>query len=275
MLRSVPLVLLVMLFASGAMGQSQPPSPRPGQADKPPQTQPQPSQQHPDAGERGTEQAPVVVRSIKSKEDAAQDAKDRQEKASADRWMLIFSGAVAIGAFLQVGTFIVMIRTSRRQLRAYVFVTHSEIKAANPAGNILIPLQQIAAGTRPVTELRFTNTGQTPAYGMAIYGGIRMVNWPVNDADIPRPSVRDRRVSRASYGPNGCTSKVDIIDAPLTPEDIQALLNGTRAIVVHGEVRYRDSFGRRRRMRYRYFTGGLIGIRGITLAPHQRGNYAN
>jgi hypothetical protein len=99
MLRTALLVLLAALLAGGAMGQTQPPSPCPGQAGKPPQTIADPIQQHPAADERGTEQHPVIVRSIKSEEEAAQDAQDRQAKTSADWWMLVFSGAVAVGPF--------------------------------------------------------------------------------------------------------------------------------------------------------------------------------
>jgi hypothetical protein len=80
MLRTALLVLLAALLAGGAMGQTQPPSPRPGQAGKPPQTIADPIQQHPAADERGTEQNPVIVRSIKSKEEAAQDDRIVKQK---------------------------------------------------------------------------------------------------------------------------------------------------------------------------------------------------
>jgi hypothetical protein len=128
-LRMRAIAILVAIAAIyGALWSLQHPSPSPSQTSSPPQTQPQSGQESTTNEPHGTERAPFIVRSIKSKEDAAQDARDREDKASTDRWMLVFSGAVAIGAFLQVATFVVMISTSRRQLRAYVLPDGGSIK---------------------------------------------------------------------------------------------------------------------------------------------------
>jgi hypothetical protein len=61
---------------------------------------------------------------------------------------------------------------------------------------------------------------------------------------------------------------------PLTAEDFAGLKSGKRAIFVYGEITYLDVFGKRRFTRYRYFTGGATGVRGVRLNGHEDGNEA-
>ena len=46
----------------------------------------------------------------------------------------------------------------------------------------------------------------------------------------------------------------------LSDAQATAVITGNQAIVVYGEIRYRDAFDRDRFVRYRRFTGGPIGI---------------
>src|SRR5262249_45817468 len=120
---------LALVLIGDSWGQSQRPSPRARQQSGPPQAQAQSSQQPP-ADNRGTEAAPLVVRTIKSKEETAKDEQDRKDKAFNDYITIFLSAAVAIIGFLQFLTFVAMIRTSRRQLRAYVYVASAKVANA-------------------------------------------------------------------------------------------------------------------------------------------------
>jgi hypothetical protein len=62
-------------------------------------------------------------------------------------------------------------KSSERQLRAYIFVTASQIVAADADGTMFQPLQNIRAGTRPLAILTIKNTGQTPAKPYAAASG--------------------------------------------------------------------------------------------------------
>jgi hypothetical protein len=261
MLRTALLVLLAALLAGGAMGQTQPPSPRAGQAGKPPQTIADPIQQHPAADERGTEQNPVIVRSIKSKEDAAQDAQDRQAKTSADWWMLVFSGAVAVGAFLQVGTFIVMISTSRRQLSAYVLPDGGSIRLITAPWGDQKEERIFIEGF-----VAIKNFGVTPAKKFGAWVAIDVVH--LSQPPFDRKSVA---LDESILAPTEVRN-MPVHHGPITDDDLIAIRNGVKRIFVWGEVVFRDVFGRKRYGRYYFFNGSEIAGKGWPLQaakPHE------
>jgi hypothetical protein len=93
-------LLLVFVLAT-----SQGPTPRPSKSGNPPQKQPAPTNQTADSQKAGTEQSPLVVKilpSPKTKEEANQEAQDRQTKSSSDWWAIRFTGFLALVAFLQL-----------------------------------------------------------------------------------------------------------------------------------------------------------------------------
>jgi hypothetical protein len=59
--------------------------------------------------------------------------------------------------------------TSRRQLRAYVFIAGSEING-------------VAEHTQPVAQLVIRNTGQTPAHDVMVYGNMIFDEFPLRPA---------------------------------------------------------------------------------------------
>jgi hypothetical protein len=103
-----------------------------------------------------------------------------------------------------------------------------------------------------------------------------MVNWPIRDADLS-PLPFSELVSKSALGPGGSTSKIDTFqdDHILQRPDASDLQEGRKAIVIHGEVRYSDVFGRKHWTKYRWFTGGPAGIQGPEVAVHENGNEAN
>jgi hypothetical protein len=80
--------------------------------------------------------------------------------------------------------------------------------------------------------------------------------------------------SRQILGPGGTFPKIELFadPHPITPEEWTGLINGTRALVYFGEVRYVDAFGKQRVTRYRRFIGGEMEVRGRGLSEHSEGN---
>ena len=86
----------------------QPPPSAPESKGDPPKSEggrPQPKTQPDD---RGTEKAPAIVKVLpapKSEAEAAQDAKEKEEKAATDRWLVGLTGVLAVVGFLQLLVF--------------------------------------------------------------------------------------------------------------------------------------------------------------------------
>jgi len=162
-------------------------------------------------------------------------------------------------------------KSAERQLRAYVFVTETKILAADINGTILNPPQNIRVGTRPIAILTVKNTGQTPAYDVTVFGNNTLTTWPLRPATFPPLPFSGVELSRQSYGPGMFTYKFEIMGL-LNDAQVAALTAGNQAIVIYGEIRYRDAFDQNRFIRYRKFAGGPTGIRGMTMTSHEEGN---
>jgi hypothetical protein len=99
-----------------------------GQSLQQPQSQPQQAQNQPAADQRGTEQSPFIVKAApKSETEAADDAKEREEKSSLDRQLVKYTRYLAIIALLQFVALVAQaifvawtIIHGRRVERAYV-----------------------------------------------------------------------------------------------------------------------------------------------------------
>jgi uncharacterized membrane protein YebE (DUF533 family) len=95
--RTILAGLAALAFAGNAWAQSQ--------EQPPPETQQaQQAQSQPATNQRGTEEAPFIVKimpATESKPDAHEDAKARDEKAENDRQLVIATWVLAVIAFLQ------------------------------------------------------------------------------------------------------------------------------------------------------------------------------
>lgn len=88
----------------------QPPTPGGRETEKPPKQIPPEHTTKPQTDQRGTEQAPLVVKALlppKSQEETTQDAADRDEKASSDWWMVLLTGLLAFITAVQTIVFII------------------------------------------------------------------------------------------------------------------------------------------------------------------------
>ena len=117
------IVPLLVLFAF-----SQNPVPSGGKTGEPQQKESQSTQRPASTDQRGTEQAPLVVKTIpsqKTQEEAAQDAEDRKDKAANDRnlvkftlYLVIVTGILAGIGFLQLIVFGLQARRLRQTVEA-------------------------------------------------------------------------------------------------------------------------------------------------------------
>jgi len=101
--------LLSLVLVVGSV-QSQEPTPSPTKPNQPPQAKTKSGKQSPATDQRGTAQSPLVVKTLKSDEEAKRERKQLEEKTTTDRWLMIFTGVLAGVAFLQ---FIAMLRQEK------------------------------------------------------------------------------------------------------------------------------------------------------------------
>jgi hypothetical protein len=151
-------------------------------------------------------------------------------------------------------------KTTRAQLRAYVFATDARVKT--------LPERE-----EPSIVVAFTNTGQTPAYKLTISGGKKVAEYPLT-IDL---TTEDVSIRAGALGA-GLPFHITLNDLLLTENERQEMSGGKMAIYVFGRVEYKDAFCCRRWTTYRYYGFGsahpLSPDRG-QLHVHADGNDAN
>jgi hypothetical protein len=234
-----------------------------------PQT-PQPQTPQPQTtDERGTEKSPLVVTTLKSNEEIAKDNQDRRYRAYNTYAMMSVGAAIAILALLQLATFVVMIRTSRSQSRAYVQV--DSVKVFNAMDDKTGP---------SIAHVVIKNFGQTPAHKVTTASQFAFEKYP--PPSTLNLVISDKEFSAANHSrirlaPGQAQEIVEVANRPpLNEQERRALLEGGSAIFVYGEIRFTDVFGRNHRSRYRYILGGPVGVRsGGSLVAWEDGNDAS
>jgi hypothetical protein len=167
-----------------------------------------------------------------------------------DRVMLsiAFTGAfIALCALVVSGYQVWTIRdNARQQLRAYVFVTKTEVRNFATDKPIVV-----------IAELK--NTGLTPAF--RVRRALQGFAGPYPLARYPEMSVG---ISQSNLGPGGAVDLGPLaLDALLTPEQTAAIVAGNWAIYFHGEVKYFDAFNIEHFTKFRVFFRGS----GSPIAP--------
>jgi hypothetical protein len=254
----VGLILLLELLCGECFARSYRPTPRCANSCGPPQSQSKSSQQPAADDKRGTEQSPLIVRGIKSNEEAAKDEQDRKDKAFNDHITIFLSAAVAIGTLLQFSALVAIIRTTRSQLRAYVFVYQSEISDISSDKNLTI-------------KVVVKNFGQTPAYNVIIYWGIDIAAFPLVD-ELPRASIEHAKMN---LGPGGEQILNFRSDEPINVEQRARITQKIAAVYIHGEIKYADAFKIQRFTNFRLYKGGHAGVSGPELSVSIDDNEAN
>jgi hypothetical protein len=150
---------------------SQPPSPNAGEGQRPPQEQPRRAPQPSPPEQRGTEDSPLIVKALpteKTAEERAQEKQDRDDKASADWWLVRLTGALALVGILQFLALIgqaIVFRIQAKALRESVDLTrdvagrqerdmHASItEAGRAAGAMERIANEIAASVQTTTQM--------------------------------------------------------------------------------------------------------------------------
>jgi hypothetical protein len=145
------------------------------------------------------------------------------------------------------------------QLRAYVHWTEAAIHSLDQ------PVSQV--------HLVLKNSGQTPAYDCVDWMGVKVTQFPLAVELLP-PEPGSISTSKSSIGPG---VSYNLVREICLPDEIKAALReGTMAIYVFGEIRYRDAFKIDRFTRYRLIYGGDAGARPEgALANAPEGNDSN
>jgi hypothetical protein len=265
MLKALSVILrvsLLLAFVDGSLAQSQKPLP-PGSAGAQSKRQPTQAQENPAPYQRGTPEAPVVVKVSPGPEDenkAAEDARDRKEKAELDRKLVDFNGDLAFYtewlAYVAAFQFIVLL-IQAYWLRRTVKVSEMAANAAKESADAVVSQLRayisceviLKRGQHPfVALITLENFGQTPAFGFRMQtvartfdpGHERNFTFPdtpitISQTDIP-PRVRIQNTLELQ---------------PFPPQ---------QELVVFGQASYRDAFRKNRTLHFCFIAGGDRGF---------------
>ena len=210
------------------------------------------------ADSRGTEQSPLAVKILPAPADAARLAREQQDRAATNFWLIGLAIAMVAVASLLLVTLVTMIATTRRQLRAYLFVSRAEIV-------------DLELGSVPIVQLDIKNTGQTPAYHVTHVWRCGSFSHPLAEK-LPLP-LRGEPVTWAHLGPGAMARCHRTAEKQISAGG--ELANRPIAFYVYGEIVYRDVFKRRRFTRYVFFQEGFPRIGPGQLIAFTKGNEAN
>lgn len=258
---------------------SQPPIPSRRELGTPQKTQTSKEKNNPAPDQRGTEQTPIIVKitpTPKTQADADAANEEKQEKAAAqnraETLTAITAGATFIQALALIITIAVMVRTARRQLRAYMTIKH--------AGILLIPQSDDDKkdGHRSiVVDITIQNSGQTPAYKTNAWFKIQLLDLPADSASLDTtPAPRDQW-SSAVVGASETLSMGTKGPVTMNTENFNAVRAQKKGIFVWGVVTYRDIFKKERITNFRMMNGSFThaGDGGAwALAPTEEDNEA-
>ena len=157
---------------------------------------------------------------------------------------LLISVLTFIGTGFVGWTFLEGRTTSRRELRAYLFVEAIGLGAATSG-----PTKGHPGGV-----IKVKNFGQTPAYRVLHYGVIDLVN-SQNPALTPIPEKLEDISATAIPSGSGITA-IRAIGRAMTRLELKNLRAGTMVLVARGRVEYIDTFGANRWSSYHYYYSG-------------------
>lgn len=193
--------------------------------------------------------------------------------AALTTFLMIFTGLLVWVGYRQE-------KTTRRQMRAFVYVNEGAVfNVAHPVyplpGYKPTGAEIVSPTEGPFARLTIKNSGSTPAFRVAHWGGIHVAEFPLK-SELP-PIRLTKRAPHSALPPDSVNTKWVRFPQPLTAQQIEGLRNGTVAIWVYGEITYRDAFRRKHVSRYRLFHNlgaGTIGI-STDLTWAEGGNEAN
>jgi hypothetical protein len=249
----VTFVALTIVVVVDAYARSHRPPPGVGKSGQPEQNQTQGAQQPPAPDQRGTENAPFIVKaqpSPKTQAQTDQEAKDRLDQAAYNWDTLFLSGLLIIVAFLQfvaIGIQAVFLWLAFKATK----------KSADIAEAALVQLNRAFISPKGLTCLShrnedikgaekywysivpiWENSGNTPTRDMTIYVNSYFESTPMpSDFRFP-PFISSEKIPifagpKATFGGSWVTK---------TGDELAKVKAGTKYFYIWGEARYRDIF---------------------------------
>lgn len=217
-----------------------------------------------------TPSATATQMSLKIEQSVAQtktDTKQQYKKKENDWLTRLLADPIAIFTFLLVlATFALWWATRRlvigaeqtahRQLRAYVSIKHDEKMFCSDNGSLVAPVI-------------VKNHGNTPAHSLVCCVYICLHKWPL-EIELDS-SVFAENASQTTLAPGEQIRQYAELPRELNQQEIKAITQQSGAIVVWGEVRYTDAFGKLRKTSLCLYSTGNDFSRG-ELAYHHYGN---
>jgi hypothetical protein len=194
------------------------------------------------------------------------------QHAAPDGWGL--ADKIALGACIFAGlqfvalilTIAIMIRTGRRQLRAYVIPeTGAIINVANP-DPAPGPARDTDAAMKypewgPAVRIQIKNVGQTPAYDVLHWASLDFREYPLKST-LPLMPQEESMKHRSPLGP-GIPITKSLSYRKLTGEEISSLKQGSGCLYWNGVILYRDIFRKKHTTWYRLMYGSMGGAVGV------------
>lgn len=225
--------ILFVLVSSWSYGKT----PGPGVSTDKPNNQNANPQKNPDTEQRGTDQAPFVIKVLPappSEPKSTPDASQEKHKSSDWDWWWDKSPEILIALFtlgLWCATYQLVRdakKTSKRQLRAYI----SLVKAIQVNSTIRQELPAYAVTVR--------NSGQTPAYSIKSWRGMGIQKHPLTSRlSPPQDPVDDADVV---LGNGTEMSNTDESRTPFSQAEMDDVRSGKAAIYYWGRYEYSDCF---------------------------------
>jgi hypothetical protein len=272
-MRSILLTLISFVLAWNVSAQS------PGQ----PLPHTNHAQQEPESDERGTEQAPLIIKvlpPLNEGEKAAAEKQERQDKSESDWWLIKLTGVLAFIGVLQLVVFALQAFRLNQSVREMKIATKATEKAADAAivasmpvlsplivGGILHPFRTTAEHLyhtdNPVTfnssvHFVFENFGKTPGMIREVRGDLflcEMDQFPTVDfGQLPvidyQPIIAgDSRGQEALMGVAECVKPISLTQTEFT-ELLSPSDNKYRRFAFIGRVIYDDFFDNRHTRRF-------------------------
>jgi hypothetical protein len=245
----IELVIITLLSVVSVNAQSQGPTPGPTVGGNPPQIHTPDKQQPPEADKRGTEQSPLVVKTInppKTQAEIDQKRKEHEEKTAVDRSLVRYTGILAI--FTAILAFFTIIlagisywqgRLTKRALtstqRAFVFLKDIDINPVRGSREVVVQWK---------FSPRLENSGNTPTKNMFVSINCDIFEDKLTDDHHFAYTVQ--KDMPIMIGP-----KAEVWSKPfyVYMTEIEKVYRGIGHLYIWGMAEYNDVFNKRQRHR--------------------------
>ncbi|MGB9071454.1 MAG: hypothetical protein WCC22_02200 [Terriglobales bacterium] len=250
------------------------PAPTPREVGKPQQQHSGSTQEPARADQRGTEQSPLVVKTlppVKTQAETGQETEDRKQKAANDGRIVVFTGVLALIALGQLGVYLYQaiklratVKAAGEQSQAMERHIGEAARSATAMENIATVIQSgnaavlraymsVVIGSAVFQDrqdgLKFegkpnlVNTGSTPARNVRIRIAAEIV--PVADAENFPYSLPEEVAKASAVAAPHQTYILSAIVKDFVPDnEVVAVKGGEgKALTVWGVVTYDDIFG--------------------------------